>query len=47
VRAECNKNNLKQQYVLLQQFKLFLDDTLGDVLRVPDGFKVIEIIAGK
>ncbi|SAM03639.1 hypothetical protein [Absidia glauca] len=45
VRAECNKNNLKQQYVLLQQFKLFLDDTLGDVLRVPDGFKVIEIIA--
>ncbi|KAI8342577.1 hypothetical protein BC941DRAFT_413166 [Chlamydoabsidia padenii] len=45
VRAECHKNNFKQEHVLLQQFKLFLDDSLGDVLRVPEGFTVIEIIA--
>ncbi|KAI8096972.1 uncharacterized protein BX664DRAFT_325306 [Halteromyces radiatus] len=45
VRAECNKNNLRHKYFMLQQFKLFLDDSLSDVLKVPEGYTVVEIIA--
>ncbi|KAI9308397.1 hypothetical protein BJ944DRAFT_260306 [Cunninghamella echinulata] len=45
VRAECNRNNNKREYIMLQQFKLFLDESLNEVLKVPEGFKAVEIIA--
>ncbi|ORZ03706.1 hypothetical protein BCR43DRAFT_483818 [Syncephalastrum racemosum] len=45
-RIERNKATAKSNYLWLQQYKLYLDDSLNGVFRpLPGGFKPIEVIA--
>ncbi|KAG0165273.1 hypothetical protein DFQ30_008693 [Apophysomyces sp. BC1015] len=45
-RIERNKCQSRHNYLLLQQYKLYLDESLDGVIRsLPEGFKPVEIIA--
>ncbi|KAI8067566.1 hypothetical protein BC940DRAFT_301054 [Gongronella butleri] len=45
VRSECRKSSKDRELMMLQQFKLFLDESLDQLLKIPEGFNVVDLIA--